>query len=367
VWTDFWIGVGMMLAINGVLALVMILAEATIGRYGPCTITVNGDKKLTVDGGRNLLSTLKEEKIFIPSACGGRGSCGLCKVTLEGAVGEPGATELAWLSPEERKAGVRLSCQLKVKKDLAIRIPPGLLSVKQYAAVVASLRDLTYDIKELRLKLAEPAAIELRAGQFVQLEVPPYELTDEPVYRAYSVSSPPSSRGEIELEVRYVPNGICTTYVHKHLKAGDAVTLNGPYGEFYLRDSGRDVICVAGGSGMAPIKAILLDMAERKSPRKTVYFFGARARKDLFLLDEMKALEGRLPAFAFVPALSAPEPADAWTGEAGLITEVLERRLGDSREAEAYLCGNPFMIDACIKVLGKKGVPADRIYFDKFS
>lgn len=366
-WTDFWIGVGVMLALNGLLALIMILAEATIGRYGPCVITINGERKLTVEGGRNLLSTLKDEKIFIPSACGGRGSCGLCKVTFEDATTEPGATELAWLSPGERKAGVRLSCQVKVKKDLAIRIPPELLSVKQYAGVVSSLRDLTYDIKEVRIRLADPPAIAFRAGQFVQFEVPPYELTDEPVYRAYSVSSPPSSTGEIELEVRYVPNGICTTYVHRHLKQGDPVTFNGPYGEFFLRDTDRDIICVAGGSGMAPIKAILMQMAEKGNPRKTLYFFGARARKDLFLLDEMKALEGRLPSFAFIPALSAPEPADDWKGETGLITDVIRRRLGDASGAEAYLCGNPFMIDACIKVLGEKGVPPDRIFFDKFT
>ncbi len=365
--SDFLIGVGVMCAINGVLALIMILAEATIGRYGPCRITINGSRTIVADGGRTLLSTLKDESIFIPSACGGRGSCGLCKVTLEGEAGEPAATELAWLTPAERAGQVRLACQVKVRKDLAIRLPPELLSVRQFAATVASIRDLTPDIKEVRLKLADPAGIDLKAGQFVQLEVPPYELTDEPVYRAYSVSSPPSSRAEIELEIRYVPNGICTTYVHRRLKAGDTATLNGPYGDFYLRDSARDIICVAGGSGMAPIKAILADMAEKGNSRKTIYFFGARSRKDLFLLDEMKALEARLPAFTFVPALSAPEPGDDWTGETGRITEVLARRMPAAAGAEAYLCGNPFMIDACIKVLGEKGVPADRIYFDKFT
>ncbi len=365
--TDFLIGIGVMCAINGVLALIMIVADATIANYGECTITINGSRTLKVQGGRNLLSTLKEEKIFIPSACGGRGSCGLCKVTIDTGAGDPVATELAWLTPEERKNKVHLSCQVKVKTDLAIRIPEELLSVQQYAAVVSSIRDLTHDIKEVRLKLTEPQQMTFKAGQFIQFEVPPYELTDEPVYRAYSISSAPSSQNEIELEIRYVPNGLCTTYVHKHLKVGAPVTLNGSYGDFYLRESPREIICIAGGSGMAPIKSILLDMAEKKINRKIRYFFGAKTRKDLFVLDEMKDLEGRLSDFKFIPSLSSPDPGDPWHGESGLITDVMNRHVGDASEAEAYLCGNPFMIDACIQALVKKGMPRERIFFDKFS
>ncbi len=365
--TAFLIGVGIMCAINGALALLMILADATIANYGECSVTINGRKTLKVQGGRNLLNTLKDEKIFIPSACGGRGSCGLCKVKIESGAGDPVATEIPWLSANEQAQHVRLSCQVKVKGDLAIAIPEELFDVKQYETVVASLRDLTHDIKEVRLKLAEPASISFKAGQFIQFEVPPYELTDEPVYRAYSVSSAPSSTGEIELEIRYVPNGICTTYVHRHLKPGEKVTVNGPYGDFFLRDSDREILCIAGGSGMAPIKAILLDMAEKKNPRKVRYFFGARAKRDLFVLDDMKELESRLPNFTFIPALSGPAPDDSWTGETGLITEVVARHVADAREAEAYLCGSPFLIDACIKVLREKGLPQERIYFDKFS
>lgn len=365
--TDFLIGIGVMCAINGVLALIMIVADATIANYGECTITINGSRTLKVQGGRNLLSTLKDEKIFIPSACGGRGSCGLCKIQIENGAGDPVATELPWLTPAERSNKVRLSCQVKVKTSLSVRIPEELLNVQQYETVVSAIRDLTYDIKEVRLKLPGPLRLDFKAGQFIQFEVPPYELTDEPVYRAYSIASAPSSQGEIELEIRYVPNGICTTYVHKHLKAGAPVTINGPYGEFSLRESPREIICVAGGSGMAPIKAILLDMAEKGVKRKIRYYFGAKSLKDLFLVDEMKALESRLADFQFIAALSAPDPQDHWTGETGLITEVMERHVGDAREAEAYLCGNPFMIDACIQGLLKKGMPRERIYFDKFS
>ena len=181
------------------------------------------------------------------------------------------------------------------------------------------------------------------------------------------MSTPPSSRNEVELEVRYVPNGICTTYVHQHLKEGDKITLNGPYGDFYLHDTDREMICIAGGSGMAPIKAILNHMVDEGTNRKCRYFFGARAVRDLFLVDAMEDLEKKLPDFAFIPALSDPQDEDDWKGETGLITEVVGRHIEDAAEAEAYLCGSPFMIDACLEVLLKKGMPRERIYYDKFA
>jgi Na+-transporting NADH:ubiquinone oxidoreductase subunit F len=261
---------------------------------------------------------------------------------------------------------VRLSCQVKVKRPLRIEIPPELFSVRQYRTQVIGLRDLTYDIKEVTLKLSKGETIDLKAGQFIQFEVPPYALTDEPVYRAYSVASSPSVHDRVELEIRLVPNGICTTYVHKYLKVGDAVTINGPYGDFFLNESGREMICVAGGSGMAPLKSILLRLNEQSSPRRIRYFFGARTTRDLFLMDEMRALEKSLPDFKFIPALSTPEAGTDWRGETGLITDVLGRHVTSVENAEAYLCGSPGMIDACLAVLRAKGLPAERIYYDKF-
>ncbi len=364
---EFLVAVGTLCGLTTFLAVLMVIADMTIGNYGTRQIVINDHKTLSVKGGGNLLSTLKEQEVFIPSACGGRGSCGLCKVkVLEGA-GAPLATELPWLSVEERQGQVRLACQVKVKRDLRIAIPEELLSVRQFTARAVSIRDLTHDIKEVRLKLLDPPAMDYRAGAFVQVVVPPYALTEESVYRAYSMSSCPASKDEIEMEIRYVPNGICTTYVHRHLKEGDTVTINGPYGDFFLRDTQREIICIAGGSGMAPIKSILLDMQARGIARKTTYFFGARSKRDLFLVDELRALERALPAFTFVPALSAPDPADKWQGETGLITDVVRRRVENAAEAEAYLCGSPLMIDACIKVLKEKGLPDERIYFDKFA
>ena len=363
----FLISVGAISALSAVLALLMVIADATIANYGEVQLKINDDKEFTVQGGRPLLSTLMGESIFIPSACGGRGSCGLCKLKIESGVGAYLPTELPWISEEEKKENIRLSCQVKVKTDMTIRIPEELFNVKEYKARVTRIRELTYDIKEVYMELLEPSSISFRAGQFIQFKVPEYDLTDEPVYRAYSMSSAPSDTGNVEIEVRLVPNGICTTYVHQYLKEGDTVTINGPYGEFFLRDSERNIVFVAGGSGNAPIKAILSSMIEKGINRKATYFFGARSKRDLFLVEEMRELEKKLPQFTYVPALSEPLPEDKWEGETGLITDVLSRFMKSGDNVEAYLCGSPGMINACIKVFQDKGVPENLIYFDKFA
>lgn len=363
----FLISVGVACGITCLLAVLMVIADCTIANYGECRITINDSRELTVEGGRSLLHTLTEEKIFIPSACGGRGSCGLCTVTVTEGAGDPLPTELPWLSPEQQAEGVRLSCQLKVKNDLRILIPEELFNVTQYVAEVASIRDLTHDIKEVQLRLLDPTDMTFKAGQFVQFEVPEYELTEEPVYRAYSLSSAPSARNAVEMEIRYVPGGICTTYIHQHLKEGDRVTINGPYGEFHLQETDNEILFIAGGSGMAPVNSILLDMAEHGNARRARYFFGAKSLRDLFLVDEMRELEKRLPAFEFLPALSEPLPEDNWSGETGLITEVVDRHVDGGENLEAYLCGSPLMIDACVEVLKRKGVAEERIYYDKFA
>jgi Na+-transporting NADH:ubiquinone oxidoreductase subunit F len=365
--TEFLTAVGITCLITTFLAILMVIADAIINNYGEVTLKINGSRELKAEGGRSLLLTLKDSEIFIPSACGGRGSCGLCKLKVIEGGGELLPTETPWLTAEEQKNGTRLSCQVKVRGNMSLTIPEEMLTVKQFSGTVSRMRDLTYDIKEVVIKLDNNATIDFRAGQFVQLEVPPYELTDEPVYRAYSVASAPSSTSSLELEIRYVPNGICTTYVHKHLKEGDTVTINGPYGEFHLSDTDKEIICIAGGSGMAPIKAILTDMAEKGIRRKATYFFGAKSVRDLFLVEEMKALESSLPGFRFIPALSSAEPNDKWSGEKGLITEVVARHIPDASNMEAYLCGSPFMIDACVKVLKEKGMPENCIFYDKFS
>ncbi len=366
-WPTFLLSLLALCALTLVLALLMLLADATINNYGSVKLTLNRDRALEVEGGRSLLSTLKDEGVFIPSACGGRGSCGLCKARVTAGGGELLPTETPWLTAAERRDGVRLCCQVKVKRDVELVIPEELFNIRQYETEVVGLRDLTHDIKELRLKLLDPGEMEFKAGQFVQIEVPPYALSDEPVYRAYSISSEPFERDTIEMEIRLVPNGICTTYVHEHLKVGQRLTINGPHGDFGIREGDSEMICIAGGSGMAPIKSILLHLLRTGSRRPVRYFFGARSARDLFLVEEMRRLEKDLPAFQFIPALSEPAPEDRWEGETGLITDVVGRHVEDASDKQAYLCGSPLMIDACIKVLQQKGMPTGGIFYDKFS
>ncbi|MDC7218701.1 MAG: 2Fe-2S iron-sulfur cluster binding domain-containing protein [Spirochaetales bacterium] len=364
--TALLISVGTITAITVVLAVILVIADAFIADYGEVELTINDKKKLTVKGGRPLLGTLMEEEIFIPSACGGRGSCGLCKLKVESGAGQYLPTELPWISKEEQAQNIRLSCQVKVKQDMSIRIPEELFSVRRFKARAEKITNLTHDIKELRLKLITPDSIDFKAGQFVQIQVPEYKLSDESVFRAYSVSSSPSEADCVELEIRLVPEGICTTWVHDYLKEGQEVTINGPYGDFFLRDTKRDIICIAGGSGNAPIKSIMMDMAEKGNARNLTYFYGARTRKDLVLPDEMTALAEKLPNGQYVPVLSEPSDEDNWEGETGFVTDAAARFLKSGDNTEAYLCGSPGMIDACVKVLTKAGIPEELIYYDKF-
>lgn len=363
---ELLIPVGVVCAINTVLAIILVLADARLG-FGPCKLTINDDKDLTVPGGQPLLSTLKSNSVFIPSACGGRGSCGLCKVKVLEGGGSILATETPFITVEEQKDNVRLSCQVKIRRDLRIQIESSFFNVKQYATEVTEIRDLTHDIKLVAFKMLDPPEISFKPGQYVQLEIPAYALTREPIYRAYSVASDPSVTDRLELIIRHVPNGIATTYVHKHLKVGERIMLNGPYGDFYLRQTDAEMICIAGGSGMAPIRSILLDMARHNNLRRCRYYFGARARRDLFLVDELRGIEKQLPNFKFTPTLSGAETGDNWDGDTGLVTEIADREIADASRAEAYLCGNPRMIDACVALLKSKGMPESNIFYDKFA
>jgi len=355
------------LIISGIavfLAILMVIADATVGNYGEKRLLINKDKELIVDGGLPLLNALKSEGIFIPSACGGRGSCGLCKIQVDAGGGDFLPTELPWLSDEEQKKNIRLSCQLKVKNDMELTIPEELFNIKEFQAKVTGLTELTHDIKELEMTLEDPTEIEFKAGQFIQLEVPEYELTDEPVYRAYSVCSQPSLKNKVKLQIKLVPNGICTTYIHKHMKVGDTATINGPYGDFYLRDTDRDIVMMATGSGMAPMCSILIDMAEKANNRKVTFLFGCKEKCDLFLIREMAELEKRLPNFKFVPSLSRPD--DDWEGSTGRLNTLVKEHIDNPENTEAYLCAGTRVLESYGEALKDAGIPQDQIFFDDF-
>ncbi len=361
------IAVAVLSALGAALALVLVWTERLLGARGSVALRINEAAPTQVAAGQDLLSLLRERGVFVPSACGGRGSCGLCKVQVLEGGGPLLPTEEPHLSAPEREQGWRLACQIKVRTDLAVRVPEPLLGVREYTVTVEAIEALTHDIRRVRLSFEPGVAFRFRAGQYVQLETPVYDGLAEPVYRAYSIASPPSRTDAIDLIIRKVPRGICTTYVHELLLVGDRLRISGPFGDFYLRDTPAEAVFIAGGSGLAPFESILADMAERGMRKKATLFFGAVSRRDLYDLDRLESFQKAIPAFRFVPALSHPDPEDGWEGETGLITDVVARHYGSMEGMEAYLCGSPGMIDACVRVLTRKGLAEDRIYYDKFA
>lgn len=361
--------------IAGVLSLVLIFSERYIANYGECGININDDqeKSFTVDGGGNLLFALAERKIFIPSACGGQGTCGYCKVQVLEGGGEVLPTEKPYLTRAEIRNNVRLSCQIKIRNDLRLHIPEELLAVQEFKTICSKIEDLTHDTKLLRFDLIEPNEVSFRPGQYFQIRVPDDYLRTlsppifDPIFRAYSTAWMPKDNDFLEFIIRLVPGGICTTWVHFTLQEQQEVTITGPYGDFYLNEESQaPVLCVAGGSGVAPVRSILEHLFYHKTEREVWYFFGARAIKDLYYHEENIRRAKEHPNFHYVPALSAMDPGDEWDGETGFIHLVIDKMIEDPAGMEAYLCGPPVMIDAVIEVLSKKGMPEERIRFDKF-
>ncbi len=353
--------------ISVVLALIIIVAEYFFNNYGECEVDINdGEKVLKIEGGSSLLSTLSGQKIFLPSACGGKATCGLCKVQILEGAGPLLPTEEPYLTEEEKNNNFRLSCQVKVKTNLRVLIPEEFFNIKEYITTIEAIDDLTHDIKGFRLDLPDGETINFKAGQYMQFHTKPYNKIKESVFRAYSIANVPSDNKAIELIIRLVPDGICTTYAHTQLSEGDEVKISGPYGDFYLRGDCSEIVMIAGGSGMAPIRSIILDVLERGIDIKMNFFFGAVSKKDLYYIEYFEDLAERHDNFKFIPALSKPAPEDNWEGEVGLITEVVERYIDDGSDMEGYLCGSPGMINACINVLTKKDIPEEKIYYDKF-
>ena len=358
--------IALITGISAVLAIISVIAEKIFNNYGECAIDINSKRQLKVKGGNSLLSSLAEQQIYIPSACGGRGSCGACKCKVLEGGGPLLPTERPFLSKAELADNTRLACQIKVKSDISIHIPESIFVIRRFESTITDIVDYTYDIKGVIFKLAPGEKLEFQAGQYVQLITQPYGKVRQSVSRAYSISSKPEDDGQIQLIIRLVPEGICTTWVHKHLKVGDRVSFTGPYGDFYIRDTDADILFVAGGSGKAPIKAMLEHLQVVGTKRKMTYFFGARSTKDLYLTDEMKAFEQVFEDFHYEPVLSHSTPEENWTGKTGYIMPYFKDAIRDPKNTEAYLCGSPGMINAVTKGLTDLGVPKDKIYYDSF-
>ncbi|WP_459129436.1 2Fe-2S iron-sulfur cluster-binding protein [Guggenheimella bovis] len=362
----FLISVGVISAIATFLALLLSIAQNTIGNYGEKEITINKDKVVKVDGGDTLLSGLIENDVFLPSACGGKGSCGYCKCKVVKGGGQILPTETGFISEEEQKEGYRLACQCKIKEDVEISVPEEILSLKQYHATVTDIYDATEIIKHITFTFKEGEEVHFKAGQYMQLLAPEYEGNDEEVYRAYSISSPPSFKNGVTLIIGYIPNGIATTYVHHFLKVGDEATLIGPFGDFfYQEDSTREMLLIGTGTGLAPLLSILRHMRDIGSTRKATLYTNARTPEDLYIKEELDELKKSLPGFDYVLALKPVPEGYEWNGPTGYATNAIKEK-ENLEEAEAYLCGSPRMLDGIVTMLKELGVPEERIYFDKF-
>jgi Na+-transporting NADH:ubiquinone oxidoreductase subunit F len=332
------------------------------------SIDINsGELVLQANLGETLLQALKRQNFYLPTACGGQGKCGFCRLRICGELlATPSEAERKLLKPEELSSGLRLACQTRVEDDLCIEIPRSYYSVGEYRVKITQKLPLTRDILLVRCQAVEPRLIRVEAGCWMQWVIPPTDGADQPCLRSFSLASDPKDQRNLDFIIRRNPCGQGTAWIFEKAQIGEILTLRGPNGDFHLQPNDREAIFVAGGSGLSAIRSILLDMCTRKVQRKARLFFGAVSRRDLYLLEELESLQQKLPDFKFIPALSAPLPGDNWTGETGLITEVVGRHYTDCRDKEAYLCGSPGMLEACRKVLQERGMPEENIHFDKF-
>jgi Na+-transporting NADH:ubiquinone oxidoreductase subunit F len=347
------------------LAAMLMIFERLLINYGICKIDINArERLLEVEGGRTLLEGLYENDIFIPSACGGKGTCGHCKIIVLAGGGPVLPTETSMLTRKEIRSGTRLSCQVKIREDMYLRIPEELLNVRKFVSTVEAIVELTHDIKQIRLSLVEPFEISHRPGQYIQVQAP---SQDGPVFRAYSISSPVYKPDTVELVVKLVPGGVASTYLHNVIP-GDTVSFTGPYGDFRLNeDPSVEIVCVGGGCGIAPIKNIIYTLYERWPDRVCWLFFGCRTKRDVIYLKQFEKLAKKHPSFHVVYALSDDlDESEDWSGERGFIHLSVDRYLEAGNLRQAFLCGPEPMIEAVKRILNTKGTRSEDIFYDKF-
>ena len=401
------LGIAMFTAIVLVLAIVILFAKSKLVNSGDITIEINEDpsKAIKLPAGGKLLGALASEGIFLSSACGGGGSCGQCKVKVLHGGGDILPTELSHISKKEAKEGWRLSCQVNVKTDMEVEVEPEIFGVKKWECTVISNDNKATFIKELKLAIPEGEEVPFRAGGYIQIEAEPHIVkysdfdvpqeyredwdkfnlfryvskVDEPITRAYSMASYPEEKGIIMLNVRIAtpppknpdaPPGQMSSYIWS-LKPGDKVTISGPFGEFFAKETDAEMVFVGGGAGMAPMRSHIFDQLKRlHSKRKMTYWYGARSKREMFYVEDFDGLQAENDNFKWHVALSDPLPEDNWDGYTGFIHNVLyENKLKDHEapeDCEYYMCGPPMMNAAVIGMLKNLGVEDDNILLDDF-
>jgi Na+-transporting NADH:ubiquinone oxidoreductase subunit F len=393
-----------------ILVMVLLFAKKKLTPQGDVKITINGEKEIITSPGSTILSTLSAEKIFLPSACGGGGTCGMCTCQVISGGGTILPTEKGFFTRKEQMTNWRLGCQVKVREDMEIAIPAEIFGIKKWECTVVSNENVATFIKEFVVKLPEGETMDFRSGGYVQIDVPAitvdfkdmeigedyrgdwdkFKMWDlqmknpEPIYRAYSMANHPAEGNIVMLNIRIatppfdskaggfmnVNPGICSSFIFSR-KAGDKVMVSGPYGEFFIKPTKREMMFIGGGAGMAPMRSHIYDQfLTRKTDRKATFWYGGRSARELFYVDEFRAIEKENPNFKFNIALSEPQAEDNWDGYVGFIHQVIMdeylKKHDEPEEIEFYLCGPPMMNQAVLKMLDDYGVPEEMIAFDDF-
>jgi Na+-transporting NADH:ubiquinone oxidoreductase subunit F len=403
---EVFFGVAMFTGIIVALVVLIVLARKQLVTGGDVRILVNHQKEIKVPAGGKLLNALAAEGIFVSSACGGGGTCAQCKVKVMSGGGEILATEKNHINKAQAREGCRLSCQVAVKQDMEIEVPEEALETKRWRCKVRSNRNVATFIKELVLELPAGEDVGFRAGGYIQIECPPHQLNfstfevaehfredwnkfdlwsidsvvTEPVIRAYSMANYPGEKGIIMLNVRVAtppprapkgtPPGKMSSYIF-NLKPGDEVTISGPYGEFFIKETPAEKIYIGGGAGMAPLRSHIFELFKNMNTDcKVSYWYGGRSCRELFYMDEFEELQKKNPNFSLHIALSEPQPEDNWTGLKGFIHQVLLNEYLSKHPApedcEYYICGPPMMLKAVRDMLSNLGVEPENIAFDDF-
>lgn len=387
------------------LVYVILFARSKLVPDGDVTLRINGEKEIKVPVGGKLLGTLSENGLFVASACGGGGTCAQCRVQIHDGGGSLLPVEEAHINRKQAAAGDRLACQVTVKQNMEIEVPEEVFGVKKWTCKVRSNNNVATFIKELVLELPEGENVDFRAGGYIQIESPPYDLSykefdieeqyrgdwdkfkiwdyeshvKEPALRAYSMANYPEERGIIMLNVRIatpppgstdIPAGIMSSYIF-NLKEGDEVVISGPFGEFFAKETDAEMVFVGGGAGMAPMRSHIFDQLGRlASKRKISFWYGARSLREAFYVEEFDKLAAEHENFTWHLGLSDPQPEDNWTGYTGFIHDILYKNYLNTHDApedcEYYMCGPPMMNAAVIDMLDDLGVEEDNILLDDF-
>ncbi|MCU4162599.1 NADH:ubiquinone reductase (Na(+)-transporting) subunit F [Carboxylicivirga caseinilyticus] len=409
----------MIISVSVVVFLIVVLALVSILLYakkklmpsGEVTININdGERELVVDPGQTLLSALGSNKIFLPSACGGGGTCAMCRCQVHEGAGSILPTETGYFTRKEQANDWRLACQVKVKEDLKMEIPHEILGIKKWECTVVSNDNQATFIKEFVVKLPEGEILDFKSGGYIQIDVPKIDVdfkdiivgdeyreewekfgmfdlkmkNPEETFRAYSMANHPAEGNIVMLNIRIatppfdrvaggfmkVNPGICSSFIFSR-KPGDKVTVSGPYGEFFIKETDNEMMFIGGGAGMAPMRSHIFHLFHTvKTGRKVTFWYGARSKKEIFYEDHFRAIEEKFPNFKFTIALSEPHPDDNWTGPVGFIHQVIHDEYlikhDEPEDVEYYLCGPPMMNDAVTKMLYDLGVPDEMVAFDDF-